>query len=67
MIFISKHAFENEMERRMAEIHFRNRLDERLYKLEDTVRELQLKVQMLEDNRKPLEANYDAQPTCESR
>lgn len=51
MIFITKKAFENEIERRMGEIHFKTRTDEELWKLKDEVRELQHKVEMLEQAR----------------
>lgn len=53
MIFITKKAFENEIERRMGEIHFKTRTDEELWKLKDEVRILQHKVEMLEQERNP--------------
>lgn len=48
MIFITKKAFENEIEKRIGEIHFKTRTDEELWKLKDEVRDLQHRVEMLE-------------------
>lgn len=48
MIFISKKAFNDEMDRRMGEIHFKNRTDEKIWKLEDEMRKLEFRVNCLE-------------------
>ena len=48
---IAVEAFENEIEKRMGEIHFKTRTDEELWKLKDEVRTLQHKVEMLEQER----------------
>lgn len=49
MIFISKKAFENEIEKRMAEIHFKNRTDEKIWKIEDDIRGLRFRLDCLEE------------------
>lgn len=48
MIFITKKAFENEIEKRIGEIHFKTRTEEELYKLKDEVRDLRHRIEMLE-------------------
>ena len=63
MIFITKKAFENEIEKRMGEIHFKTRTDEELRKLKDEVRELQHRIEMLEErNLTPTPANPVYEP-----
>ena len=55
MIFISKKAFENEVEKRMEEIHFKNRTDEKIWKMEEDIRNLRFRVDCLEErNRVPV-------------
>ena len=55
MIFISKKAFENEIDKRMAEIHFKNRIDEKTWKMEEDIRNLKFRVECLEErNRVPV-------------
>ena len=49
MIFISKKAFNEEVEKRTSEIQYRIRMDEDLYRLKDRVNELEFKVRCLED------------------
>ena len=48
MIFITKKAFNEEVEKRIVEIQFRNRMDEDLWKLKDRVNTLEYKVRDLE-------------------
>ena len=48
MIFISRKAFENEVGNRMAEIDFRNRIDEKILKLEEDIRGLRFRLDCLE-------------------
>ena len=56
MIFISKKAFENEDEKRMEEIHFKNRTDEKIWKMEEDIRNLRFRVDCLEErNRVPVQ------------
>ena len=50
MIFISKKAFENEVEKRMEEIHFKTRTDEKIWKMEEDIRNLKFRVECLEDH-----------------
>ena len=58
MIFLTKKAFENEMYNRINEQNFKGRIEDELYKLKDTVRELQYKVEMLEQSvRQPVPVN----------
>ena len=58
MIFITKKAFENEMYNRINEQNFKGRIEDELDKLKDTVRELQYKVEMLEQSiRQPVPVN----------
>lgn len=52
MIFISKKAFNEEMDRRMAEIHFKNQTDEKIWKMEEEIRKLKFKVECLEEKDK---------------
>lgn len=55
MIFISRKAFENEMEKRMGEIHFKNRIDEKIWTMEEDIRNLKFRVDCLEEhNRVPV-------------
>ena len=49
MIFITKKAFNEEVEKRMSEIQFRTRMDEDLWKLKNRMNELEFKVRCLED------------------
>lgn len=49
MIFISKKAFENEVEKRMAEIHFKNRTDEKIWEIEENIRNLRFRLDCLEE------------------
>lgn len=49
MIFKSKKAFNEEIEKRMNEIQFKTRVDEDLWKLRDRMSELEFKVRCLED------------------
>ena len=60
MIFISKKAFNEEMDRRMSEIHFKNRIDEKIWELDQKIRNLEHKVDCLEErNRIPVMKKYD--------
>ena len=52
MIFITKKALNDEIEHRMAEISFKNRTDEKLYKLEASVRDLQFRLSCIEERGK---------------
>ena len=52
MIFINKKAFENEIEKRMAEIHFKNRTDEKIFKFEKEISDLQFRLDCLEERNK---------------
>ena len=52
MMFISKKAFENEIEKRMAEIHFKNRTDETICKIEADIRDLKFRLDCLEERNK---------------
>lgn len=52
MIFISRKAFENEVGNRMAEIDFRNRIDEKIWKLEEDIRGLRFRLDCLEERNK---------------
>lgn len=54
MIFISKKAFEDKVFQRMNEIDFRTKTDERLYRLEDRVRELSFEIDMLRQAKEPM-------------
>lgn len=67
MIFISKKAFNDEMDRRMAEIHFKNQTDEKIWKMEEDIRNLKFRVDWLEDKDKtPVpKVNYGSKPCCE--
>ena len=49
MIFISKKSFENEVDKRMAEINFKNRTDEKIWKLEEDIRGLRFRLDCLEE------------------
>lgn len=49
MIFISKKALNEEVDRRMAEIHFKNRTDEKIWKMEEEIRNLKFRVECLEE------------------
>ncbi len=49
MIFISRKAFENEVEKRMAEIHFKNCTDEKIWKMEEDIRNLRFRLDCLEE------------------
>ena len=49
MIFISKKAFENEVDKRMAEINFRNHTDEKIWKMEEDIRNLKFRLDCLEE------------------
>ena len=49
MIFISKKAFNDEIDRRMAEIHFKNNTDERIWKMEEDIRNLRFRLDCLEE------------------
>ena len=49
MIFKSKKAFEEEVYKRMNEIDFRGKTEERLYRLEEQVRNLEHHIERLED------------------
>lgn len=51
MIFKSKKALEEEICRRVAEVEDRNRIDRRLFELEDQVRNLKWKVDSLEERK----------------
>ena len=66
MIFITKKAFENEMYNRLNEQNFKGRIEEELYRLKDTVRELQYKVESLEQSiRQPVPVNIPTSTTYE--
>lgn len=52
MIFISKKAFENEVDHRMAEINFKNRTDEKIWQMEEAIRNLKFRVECLEERDK---------------
>ena len=66
MIFISKKAFENEIEKRMAEIHFKNRMDEKIWKIEEDIRGLRFRLDCLEEHaRTPVpKANCGSEQCC---
>ncbi len=66
MIFISKKAFENEVDKRMAEIHFKNRTDEKIWKIEEDIRNLKFRLDCLEDRyRIPVpEVNCGSEQCC---
>lgn len=49
MIFKSKKEFENAVYERMSEIEFRSRTDERLYRLEEQVINLEHRIKCIED------------------
>lgn len=49
MIFITKKAFENEVDKRMAEISFKNHTDEKIWKMEEDIRNLIFRVACLEE------------------
>ena len=49
MIFISKKAFNDEIDRRMAEIHFKNSMDEKIQKMEENIRDLRFRLDCLEE------------------
>lgn len=49
MIFISKKAFNDEVDRRMEEIHFKNRTDEKIWKIEEDIRNLRFRLDCLEE------------------
>lgn len=49
MIFISKKALNDEVDKRMAEINFKNRTDEKIWRLEADIHKLQFRVDCLED------------------
>lgn len=49
MIFISKKAFENEIEKRMAEIHFKNRIDDSIFNMQEEIRNLKFRMDCLEE------------------
>ncbi len=48
MIFKSKKAFNDEVDKRIDEINFKTRTDEAIWKLQDDIRSLQFRVDMLE-------------------
>lgn len=52
MIFITKRAFENEIDRRMSEINFKTRTDEKIWKIEEDIRNLKFRVDCLEERDK---------------
>lgn len=66
MIFISRKAFENEVEKRMAEIHFKNRTDEKIWKIEEDIRGLRFRLDCLEErDRTPVpKVNCGSEPGC---
>lgn len=66
MIFISKKAFENEVEKRMAEIFFKNRTDEKIWKMEEDIRNLRFRLDCLEarDRTSVPKVNCDSESCC---
>lgn len=62
MIFISKKAFNDEVDRRMSEINFKTRTDEKIWKMEEEVRKLTWRVDMLEEKANP---RVPVATTCE--
>lgn len=69
MIFINKKAFNEEVEKRIGEIHFKTRTDEDIFKLRDEVRrlkdevsELKFRLTRLEDKDK---LTYGTYPTTQ--
>lgn len=66
MIFITKKAFENEVEKRMAEIHFKNRTDEKIWKMEEDIRNLRFRLECLEErDRTPVpKVNCGSESCC---
>lgn len=58
MIFKTKKQFEEEVYKRISEIDFRTKADERIYRLEDSVRELRYRLESLEQTiRQPVPVN----------
>lgn len=65
MIFISKKAFNDEIDRRMAEIHFKNNTDERIWKMEEDIRNLRFRLDCLEErNRIPVPKDNCGSESC---
>lgn len=49
MIFISKKAFENEVNKRIQEVQFMTRTEEKIWGMEEEIRRLNYRVQCLEE------------------
>ena len=64
MIFIRKKAFEDEIEKRTAEIYFKNRTDEKIWKMEEDIRNLRFRLDCLEERDKTpvLKVNCGSEP-----
>lgn len=65
MIFISKKSLNDEVDRRMAEIHFKNRTDEKIWKMEEEIRNLKFRVECLEERDRTPVPKQNTSCACE--